>query len=362
MGTRKIKRTSESLDESLMASKKGRRNKSKVGSKAKKKQSFFAPLKKISRTQVLYTLLGVLLFCVFLVAKIPFDRFGGNVLVEMSKATNMDFDAKKVEFSFLLGPKVIFTDLLVRTKPSSRMRRGGNSKLAEALSSDGILIKELSFRPSILQLIQSQFKKGAVPGGSFSAEAFGGDISGSFSMITKLEAELYVEDVSLSQIEVLQKVSKVRGTISDLDLEFSAQRARLGNANGEMTVSAEGLEFNPGVFVNDNFVKSLGVLKLGDLTVESNAKNGRLRFNQFSLKGKQSDLQANISGEMRLNDVVDRSAIDLVVRVTPGAKLRPILENPLLTTIFAKDPAGNFGVKLEGSLLRPIPKPYKPGS
>lgn len=361
MGTRKIKRTSESLDESFLPSKKPRK-KSGRGSGKASKPGFLSKLKKVNRVHLGYFLFGLAVFFFVLVTKIPFDRFGGRVLVEMSRATNMDIDASDVDISFLFGPRIIFSDLQIRARSGSRMRQGSSSKLEQALISEGITIKEFVFRPSILQIIQSQFKAGAVPGGSFSADAFGGEISGSFSMISKLEAEIYAEDISLTQVRVLQKASNVKGQIEALEFEISAQRARLGNASGELNVQAKALEFNPGVFVNDAFVKSLGILKLGDLNLKGTATNGRLRFNQATLKGKATDIEADLSGELKLSDRVEATAMDLTLRLTPRDKLRTILDNPIFGAVFAKDARGGFATKLEGSFMAPRPKPYKPGS
>ncbi len=316
---------------------------------------------KVNRIQVGYALFSLTVFALVLVTKIPFDRFGGRVLVELSKATQIDFDASDVNISFILGPRVIIKNLQIRARSGSKMRQDNKSELQQALVTEGITFEEFVFRPSILQLIQAQFKKDAMPGGSFSADAFGGEISGSFSMIGKVETEIYAKNISLSRVRALQHTSSIKGLINELGFEMSSQRGRLGIADGELSIAVKGLEFNPGVFVNDNFVKSLGILKFGDLSLKGNAKKGRLRFNQATLKGKGTDLEADLDGEVKLSDPINRSSMDLIVRVTPRDKLRPILENPLLSSVFAKDARGRFATKLEGSIGAPKPKPYKPG-
>lgn len=360
MGIRKIKRNSESLDESFLPSKRLRSKKKRNTASAVNRKARIFP--KLNRNTIFYSLFGVVLFLMIFLAKVPLDRFGGTILVELSKATQMDWDASEVQLSFLLGPRIVFKDLVLKPRAEIRRIGGRSSKLEQMIQTYGITFSEFSFRPSLIQLLLSAFQKDAVPGGSFSGEAYGSSVSGSFSMIKKLEAEFEVENLSLSKVDFLQKVSRIKGTIQELEISVSAQRARLGNANGSVQLTAAGLEFNPGAFVNDGFVRSLGDLNLGDLALTSTAKNGRLDLERFSLKGKNSDLEADLTGDLRLDDSVPRTKMNLVLRLNPREKLRPILNNPLLLTIFAKEASGSFATKLDGTFAAPLPKPYKSGT
>ncbi len=350
MGTRRIKRNSESLDESFLPSKKGRRKGKGPKSTSTKKSSLSLP--RFSRAQVGYTALGVVLFMLILVSKVPFNRLGGKALQNISRTTNMDIDAGEMDISLLFGPRVIFTDLVIRTRSRSSGRRQKRSKFMDALSSDGIKIDRLVFRPSIIQLIQSQFTKGSTPGGSFSAEAFGGEIDGSFSMIGRLNAEISAEDVSLAKIPALSRAFRASGIIEELELDVSALRARMGNATGELNLKANNLQIDASAISSDSLFQDLGVLNLGNLSINGQSKNGRLRLTDSSLKGKKTDLEAELEGELRLNDRIDRTDMDLIVRLTPGSKLAPLF-GFVGASLLKKDSSGTYSGKLGGSLAVP---------
>jgi type II secretion system protein N len=342
----------ETIDENIlplrMGKKKNSRRENRSGSKLdpRKKLQVFA-----------YSTLAFFSFIVFLFASLPLHRFSNQVLQAASEATRMNWDAKSVGFGFLLGPSITFTQLTI--SPQSQMP---SADLLSRIIGKGLHIDELTFRPNLWQLTPIPWLKASNPSGSFSAKAFNSSLKGSFVFGNQvLDLNLLVEDLNSEKIPEFTETYGFEANVQEFELNLHAPLGRLAAANGEIQIRGDSLALNPSLYSQASMIKEMGKVKLGKISARSKLRNGQLTINEFSLSGKETDLEARLEGDMRLNDNIMSSEMNLILWLTPSVKLTPIIENPLtqMALKYEKKPNNSFALRIQGSLLQAITSPYK---
>ena len=349
------KYATETLDDSFLGMTRKKSPKGQLKSQGRFGKILGA-LKKINAETAAYAALATTIFSIVFISKVPLDRFSGKILSMLSNQTRLNWQADSIDFSLIFGPKIIFKNLTITAGPRFPMKEG--SLVAQVLNS-GIDIDYFSFRPGLFSLMPLPFGlKKSVPAGSFYLEAFGGEAGGSFSLGKKQQIEIDAEDIVIKKILGSKSSLPFKGVIRDIEIDLSTVRARAGTANGLVKIVLDGLQFDAGKFSQAAMFKEIGVLRMGKLSALGSIKNGKLSIDQFSLGGKKEDLDLKLDGDIKFRDQIVRSELDLNLWITPGKKLVPILENPLVKGFvpFKKQGGDTYALKIKGNFMRPVPK------
>lgn len=304
-----------------------------------------------------YIALAIGSFCFFFLLSLPLDRLSSHVLQIASTSTQMNWTAETVDVSVIFGPKITLKKLVIAPLPNAPA-----TDLFSRIVGDGIAIDELSFRPSLWQLLPIYGIKESRAAGSFAAELYGAELTGSFGVgRNALDLELEASDLDFKKIPQLASALNIEGMVKSLDFSLSAPRARLGAANGEIVLRADKLKFDPSSLSQAEMIKNLGNLNFGKLDVRARLRNGQLTLNEFQVSGKDSDLEVRLEGDLKLNDNIAYSDMNLVLWLTPSAKLQPLF--PLVANFLRMEqkPNNAYATRIQGNFLAPTYTPYKGG-
>ena len=341
----------ETIDENILPLRLGK----KKSSRREKRSGWKFDPRRNFQTMA-YAALAVFTFFFFLIASLPLHRLSNQVLQAVSQATRMEWDAKEVGFGLLFGPRITFTGLTIT--PPAQMASGD---VFSRIIGKGLPIEELTFRPNLWQLLPIPWLKPSNPSGSFTAEVFGASLAGSFIFGNKvLDLNLNIVNLDFSKIPEFKETYGLSGALKDFEIDLYAPMARLAAANGEIRIQGEQLQINPSIFTKATNIVALGQLQLGKISGKSRIKNGQLTINELSMSGKDSDLESRIEGDIRLNDNIMSSEMNLIIWVTPSARVLPFVEVPL--SIYAeKKPNNSFALRLQGTPISPVASAYKGG-
>jgi type II secretion system protein N len=170
-----------------------------------------------------------------------------------------------------------------------------------------VTLDELHARASLLRLLVGTLHL------TFGADAFGGKIAGVTSDADDARSiEMELEDVAIADLPVLGDAvglpltGVLNGTI---DLHLPEQK--LAKAEGKIELRISGITVGDGkAKIRDTI--ALPKLDAGELTLEAEASNGRLKISKFTAKGPDLELVAD--GAIRLRDPFDSSLAELSLR------------------------------------------------
>ena len=226
---------------------------------------------------------------------------------------------------------------------------------------------------SLLRLIFGTTKVG------FGADAFGGELSGQSTTSSDGQSfSVELDEVGLGQLPMLGDIVELPlgGTLSGtIDLELP--EAKLAKAEGKIELNASE------VSVGDGKTKIKGAIALpradaGELEIVAEVSEGKLKFESFSLTGKDLELVAD--GQIRLRDPFNTSMLEMSLRFrfsdsyrgkndttktllgAPGSTVPPMLEMVEPKAKRAKRADGFYGWRLSGTLQRPTFSPAPSGA
>ena len=174
-------------------------------------------------------------------------------------------------------------------------------------------------KPSVIELKSVHARYGLLRGlfgtthVSFGGDAFGGEIGGHFSdndEAKTIEAEL--EDVSAAEMPMLADMVglPMTGTVNG-EIDLSLPEGKFARAEGKITLKISGLSVGDGkAKIRDTI--ALPKLDAGELVLEAEASDGRLKIDKLTAKGPDVELVAD--GRIRLRDPFDSSLAELNLR------------------------------------------------
>lgn len=145
---------------------------------------------------------------------------------------------------------------------------------------------------------------------SFSGQTFGGHLSGEFSETgesRKLSLEL--EDVDISALPKLDAATglpregRLTGTV-----ELELPEGKVAGASGDVDLNIERFKLADGETKVGGML-ALPTIDAGMLALKANAVNGNLVIQELEVKGK--DVQASVTGKIKLRDPIQRSLAEL---------------------------------------------------
>ena len=296
-----------------------------------------------------YAVLGLLSFLIFFVSSLPLERLSNQILQILSDETQMDWNAESVHISVLFGPKISFEKLTISQRAGAPA-----TDLFSRIVGDGIAIDSLSFRPSLLKLLPIYGVKESQPAGSFSAELYGADLDGSFVYSPALlELGLNLDNLDRKKVPQITNLVALQGEVKELNLALSAPRGRIASATGEVSVVADKLRFDPASLSQADMIKNMGLLNFGKLEARAKLRPGTLSLNEFSVSGKDSDLEVKIEGDLAPNDDIVRSSMSIVLWLTPSQKLQTLF--PLVANFLQMEKKANnaYVTRINGTFLEP---------
>lgn len=145
---------------------------------------------------------------------------------------------------------------------------------------------------------------------SFGADAFGGSLDGNISdSEAERVVEIEIEELDLGQTPMLAGLLglPITGAVSG-SIELAAPEARLGKAEGKISLKMTGLSVGDGKAKIREII-ALPKLDAGTLTLEAEVKSGTVKITQLS--GTGPDLELGAEGTIRLRDQPAQSALQL---------------------------------------------------
>jgi len=204
---------------------------------------------------------------------------------------------------------------------------------------------------------------------NFSADAFGGEISGFTSDADGgRKLSLDIEDLGLADAPLLADMLglPVGGQLAG-HVEFLLPEAKLSKAEGKVDLKFAGLSVGDGKTKVLNAI-ALPKVEVGDLTLKATAVAGGLKIDQLSAAGKDLDLVGD--GSVRLRDSFDQSVLSMNARFkfndrftnkddmtrglfgAPGSSV-PGLFDLVPQNKHAKRPDGFYGWRVSGTFSHP---------
>lgn len=234
-----------------------------------------------------------------------------------------------------------------------------------------VTIDELHARVSLLSYI---FGTTSV---AFGANAFGGELSGNSSQSSdETEFNLDLGDVNVGELPMLAELLELPlgGALSGT-VQLTAPEGKFAKATGRIDLTATGLTVGDGKAKIKNAL-ALPTVDAGQLTILGEADDGRLKFEKFTVEGK--DLELVAEGQIRLRDPANTSLFEMNVRFkfsdayrnknettrsllgAPGSKMPALFElDPKVKR--AKRPDGFYSFRVSGPLSRPTFSPAPQG-
>ena len=309
------------------------------------------------------------LFCliVFLSWTFPYDKLRDRIVTQFNaqqkgSAHPQELQIDDLDSSFLTGVKAKGVRLI--------------SPPAEPGKAPSVLaLDEASARISLLGLLVGNRDV------SFKIEAFDGTIKGSFEDSGKNRAvEMEFDGVDIGRVDTIAANigfpldGKLTGTIK-LDLP----EGKASKANGALSLEVK--DMNAGNAKELTVKTPMGPftlprLKVGNLSLTGEAKDGVLKLTKLAAQGGDVDVSGD--GKITLREVANDSHLDANVKFkindsyrtkndktkllfgAPGSKEKPMLEmDPKMSR--AKTPDGYFVLRVAGTLGRPDVQPGSGG-
>jgi type II secretion system protein N len=246
-----------------------------------------------------------------------------------------------------------------------------NTRLVLPAEGDGsppldVIFDELTVKTSLFSLMSDSKSY------SFDAELAGGDAQGDLTVgENELEVDAQLDDIELSAITALRRYTKIplAGKLNG-EIEL-AMPSEVGESTGDISIEIEGLKVGDGKAQLE--IPGWGGLTVdeadaGNLELVATIENGTVVVDKAQSDG--TDLKLGMLGKVRLGRPLQRSELDVIVRVKveDGYKER----SPKVATMFelastglksAMTSDGAIQYSIAGSLagrLRPRPAGKQP--
>jgi type II secretion system protein N len=251
-----------------------------------------------------YPLFYVFAFWLFAFLTFPHDRLRDRLVAEFNArqtGTNpMRLEVDDTSWYWMTGIEAEGVRLTSLTPPPA-------TEEGKPAKPKVVTVDELHARASLLRLLFGTLRL------SFGADAFGGTINGVTSDADDARSiAVELEDVAIADLPVLGDAVglPLTGVLSGtIDLQMPEQK--LAKAEGKIELKITGITVGDGkAKIRDTI--ALPKLDAGELVLEAEATNGRLKINKLTSKGPDLELVAD--GAIRLRDPFDASLAELSMR------------------------------------------------
>lgn len=203
----------------------------------------------------------------------------------------------------------------------------------------------INIRPHLFSLF------GSTKAFTFTADAYAGKIEGSAevevnSPVTQMAVNAILFDIQIQDMEAIQVISEhdVSGILNGA-LTFRSQ-VRNQNMTGNFSLKDVRVDLTFPIF-------NQGYLTFNDVTADVELKNNNLTIQNCNLKGPQ--LNASVSGSIRLNRDFSRGVLSLDAMVSPHHMLLAAVKKSLPFSFLksGKDKGKGFRFKIRGTTDAP---------
>jgi len=259
-------------------------------------------LKKILKW-VLYPLFYLVALVFSLAMTFPYDRLKDRLVAEFNSrqpaGSGSRLEVESMSGYWLSGVEA--QGIRLTTEPSGPVEDGKPAK------PHTVEISDVHVRVSLLRLIVGTTHV------AFGGEAFGGNVSGYTSDAggnRVISVEL--EDVNVNDLPVMRDAvglpmeGKLTGTV-----ELTLPESKLSKAEGKIDLKIADLAVGDGKAKIRNTI-ALPRVGAGELTLQAEASDGRLKIEKLGANGKDLELAAD--GSIRLRDPLDASLAELSMR------------------------------------------------
>lgn len=273
----------------------------------------------------------------FTLIKIPDSAVANFLLNSLNQNTPYQWQAEKIGIGFFPAPHL-------------RMEKLG---LEPKFPGAGVplFLDEVRIYPNPLALIP--IGGGPSFAGSFRAEAYKATIRGYFSTGRDVSLHVETDSADLSKITPLESHVDLKGNVTALDFRIYLPSQRVGSADGEVTLKAKNIQFDPSGL---GLPIVLPLLNLGEVDVQGTLTKGQLKIEKFKVGGAGKDLDLQIpNGTVNLSDVTPNTRYDLHVLLKPSPaidKAVPGLSSTMGMWSTIK-PDGSYAMRVQGTLGAP---------
>lgn len=293
-------------------------------------------------TKMLYVATGLISFFFFLAIFFPRQQIAQNVMAMIAQNTGTYLEAKYKSFGLLPKPHIHFEELTVL--PINPFRAQFSR----------LHFKELTIYPNIFKMIPIPFLKKFTPAATFYAEIFSGEIDGSVAMGLDTELSLEAENISIDQVQkALLKNSEGnwKGSIKEVAVDMTVPAGRLSRSDGTINITTDALQIDLAAFSLP--IPGLEQINTGKIELKARVERGKLTFGKTTVGDSKSDLDANISGNVRLNRMIQLSNLDLRIDFRLSEKIKKTL-GPFSAVLTAYKKGARNCVRVSGS-ASPMP-------
>ena len=276
------------------------------------------------------------LFClgIFGYLTFPFDQLKSRVIAEFDRMQQksarrsrsgepMRLEIGELDGYWLTGLEVTGARLTIPPKRTPRRASriagiGGANKDAEAQEPKAsvLTIDRATARVRILPLLIGDVII------DFAAEAFGGELKGTVPYGTSGDVEVDFEGLQLIDVSPLQAVLQgvpLQGVAAG-SLVLTPKEGKFSKADGKLMVSVDTVKLGKAGVGEDGKAKDVVEIQgvevpsvvIGLITLEANAKDGVLTFDEFGAHGRDFELTGD--GKVKLSESWERAQADLFLK------------------------------------------------
>lgn len=254
----------------------------------------------------------VVLFAVFFIFAFPFENLKGYIFSKIYSQTNILIVADEIYPSFFGWPGIGIKNVNVSIPL-------GENELELAS-------EKLTFKVGLLGLFPP------IPSASMNLKKLkkGGDLYVDFGQGgKKLFVILDAQKVNLEQLGLPGLTEPIQGLISS-DTNVTVDQSDFSKSSGKISLKGENLKVPPYMVEGMPGLSFLiPGMKVGKLDGQIALKNGSIDLTTFKFGEPNSDLSGSFSGEIKLAQDIQRSSINLTVRLQLSSK---ILQDPQAKT------------------------------
>ncbi|MBI1861030.1 MAG: type II secretion system protein GspN [Deltaproteobacteria bacterium] len=275
-------------------------------------------------------LMGIGIFFVFLMIRFPLQNLKGMIFGQIYKASGIYIIADDIYPSIFGWPGIGMRNVSITAPFGSTEVDLECRKLIARAGIAGLFPPTPSF-----SLYMKELKKG-------------GDLYVRFSQSkTGMKAAIEASQLNLVQLSPSGPNPFATGTV-DLDSDISLNTSNPSLTTGEATITFKDLTLGAqnlqGIVLSE--------MKLGNVKGETNIKGGVASIATFVIGDAKSDLQGNLSGDVRLDPEWNRSVLNLALKLHLSDSY---IKNPDSATVTSflntfKVSEGNYSIKLNASI------------
>lgn len=277
-----------------------------------------------------YAAFFVFAFVISLYLTFPWHAAKSKVLIEASKATGMDIEAKSLEPDWITG--IVAEDVRIRT----------------ATMEEPLEIDRLKARVHLLPLLTGG------KGGSLSMPIAQGTVDAVvLDSETEMQVEATIDSVQIGLVPGLKESLGVplSGTLG-IKADLALNKAKPDASSGVLQIKADDLELLKGGKVGGMTLPF--ELAIGSFDWKIPIDKGKAKLDKLSIKG--DNIEVELDGTITLAAKIERSTLNLTVKFKPTElflKKEPILNALLSNLRKAKGKDGFYAYALTGSAKHP---------